>query len=92
MLFALVEAAIRPFSVNILLAQQDKDAGAASSLINFTHTALGTVGMAVAVAPWPNYVVGIGTTIIIAMALALVMWFVMIRKRILIKGLISSDE
>lgn len=87
LVFALVEAAIRPLSVDILLAQQDKDAGAASSLINFTHTALGTVGMAIAVLPWPNYVFGIGATIVIAMVLSLVMWFAMIRKRILIKGM-----
>ena len=39
--FALTEAAVRPYSTNVLLSQQEGDTGAASSLINFAHTAIG---------------------------------------------------
>ncbi|MFR4804653.1 MAG: hypothetical protein ACLT98_15835 [Eggerthellaceae bacterium] len=47
--FALTEAAVRPYSTNVLLSQQEGDTGAASSLINFAHTAIGCVGMLAAV-------------------------------------------
>ena len=68
--FALAEACIRPYSTNILLSQQEHDTGAAASLINFAHTAVGSVGMLVAVMPWPNFVVGIGVIIVVTMAAA----------------------
>ena len=69
--FALTEAAVRPYSTNVLLSQQEGDTGAASSLINFAHTAIGCVGMLAAVLPWPNYVVGVGAIIVGSMGVAL---------------------
>lgn len=92
LVFALTEAAIRPYSTNILLSQQDGDTGAASSLINFTHTAIGCVGMLVAVLPWPNYVVGVGTIIVGSMGVALVGWAALLRSRIPLKGIKDADE
>ena len=74
LVFAVTEACIRPYSTNILLSQQEGDTGAASSLINFAHTAIGCVGMVLAVLPWPNFVVGIGVIIIATMAVAGAGW------------------
>lgn len=85
--FALAEAAVRPYSTNILLSQQDGDTGAASSLINFTHTAIGCVGMLIAVLPWPNYVVGVGVIIVGSMAIALVGWAALLRSNVSLAGI-----
>lgn len=84
--FALAEACARLYSTNILLAQ-DIDAGAASSLINFTHTAMGCVGMICAVLPWPNYVVAIGAMIGITMAFGLICWFFFLKSSIPLTGI-----
>ena len=85
--FALAEAAIRPYSTNILLSQQERDTGAASSLINFANTAVGSVGMLLAVLPWPNYVVGVGAIIVATMAVAGLVWWTLLRSRIPLPGI-----
>lgn len=87
LVFALTEACARPYSTNILLSQQEDDAGAASSLINFTHTAIGVVGMGLAVAPWLSYVFGLGVLIVGAMGVACIAWFAFLRSSIPLKGI-----
>ena len=90
LVFAMTEACVRPYSTDILLSQQESDAGAVSSLINFTHTAIGCVGMALAVLPWSNYVVGVGMLVVVTMAFAGVCWIVLLRSRILLPGIKSN--
>lgn len=85
--FAICEASIRLYTTNILLDQDGIEAGAASSVINFTHTALGCVGMLFAVFPWPNFVVGIGALIAVTMLVDLVIWFVFLKSSIPLKGI-----
>lgn len=87
LVFALTEACVRPYSTNILLSQQDNDTGAASSLINFTHTAIGCVGMVLAVLPWSNYVVGVGVLIVAAMLVAGIGWIALLKSDVSIRGL-----
>ena len=87
LVFALTEACVRPYSTNILLSQQEGDTGAASSLINFTHTAIGCVGMLLAVLPWSSYVFGIGVLIVASMAAAVVGWAVLLKSRVPLKGI-----
>ena len=85
--FALCESAIRPYSTNILLSQQEGDTGAASSLINFANTAVGSVGMALAVLPWPNFVVGIGAIITGTMVVAGVLWVTLLKSKVPLVGI-----
>lgn len=82
LVFAFIEAAVRPLSTNILLSQQEGDTGAASSLINFAHTAIGTVGMLLAVLPWPNYIVGIAVMILVTMVAGGIAWTALLRSKI----------
>lgn len=87
LVFALMESCARPYSTNILLSQQEDDTGAAASLINFLHTALGSVGMVVAVLPWTNYVEGVGVIIVASMIAAALAWLVLLRSSVPLKGL-----
>ena len=87
LVFALTEACIRPYSTNILLSQQEGDTGAASSLINFAHTAIGYVGMLLAVLPWSSYVQGIGVLIVASMAFAGIGWIALLKSRIPLAGI-----
>lgn len=80
--FAVAESCTRPYSMNILLEQQARDAGAASALMNCIRTAIGSLGMVLAALPWPNYVVGIGILIVAFMAISLSTWVALLRSRI----------
>lgn len=86
LVFAVMQACVRPYSTNILLSQQDDDTGAASSLINFLHTALGSLGMVIAVLPWANYVEGVGVIIVVSMIAAGLGWFALLRSNAPLKG------
>lgn len=86
LVFAVMQACVRPYSTNILLSQQDDDTGAASSLINFSHTALGSLGMVIAVLPWANYVEGVGVIIVVSMIVAGLGWFALLRSNAPLKG------
>ena len=86
LVFAVMQACARPYSTNILLSQQDDDTGAASSLINFLHTALGSLGMVIAVLPWTNYVEGVGVIIVASMVIAGLGWFALLRSNAPLKG------
>ena len=91
LVFAIMEACVRPYSTNILLSQQEGDTGAASSLINFAHTAIGCAGMVLAVLPWPNYIVGVGAIIVLSMAVAAISWFALLRSGIPLIGVKDAD-
>lgn len=90
--FALTEAAVRPYSTNVLLSQQEGDTGAASSLINFAHTAIGCVGMLAAVLPWPNYVVGVGVIIVGSMGVAIAGWVALLRSNVPLRGIKDAGD
>lgn len=92
LVFAFCEASIRPYSTNILLAQQDDDtAGTASSVINFTHTVVGSVGMLLAQLPWATYVFGVGALTVITMAVGLVGWWALLHSKLTLKGVQNPD-
>jgi DHA1 family bicyclomycin/chloramphenicol resistance-like MFS transporter len=86
LLFAMVEAAIRPYTTSIMLQQQDRDTGSASSLINFANTAFGCAGM-VAVMPFHDYVEGLSVIMVSSMVVALALWVYINRAKVPVKGL-----
>lgn len=87
LVFALIEAAVRPYSTNILLNQQEQDTGAASSLINFTNTALGCIGMLLVVIPRENYVLGLGCLIVLCTFISLTMWIRLLKSKVALHGI-----
>ncbi len=78
--FTVVESAVRPFSTAILLNQQEGDTGSASSLINFTHTVLGSIGMILGTLNWGSYIRGLGIILVGSSIISLFIWII-IRKR-----------
>ena len=87
MVYAVLEAAIRPFAANLLLEQQEGDAGSVSSLYNFVCTVLGSVGTAVIMLPWPTYIIGLGLLIVGIMGVALVAWVLGLRAGVKVEGI-----
>lgn len=80
-LFATIQSAIRPYTTNILLSQQKGDTGSASSLIGFTVSMFGVVGMSVIVAPWPTYIFGIGAIMLVCTTLSCILWVILLHSR-----------
>jgi len=78
---------VRPIATVVLLDQQEKDTGSASALINFIITVLGSGGMLLAMAPWTDYVVGIGIAVFACCGIALLGLVALLRSNIEIKGL-----
>ena len=72
--FTVVENAVRPMSTAILLDQQEGDTGSASSLINFSHTLMGSVGMLLAPAIGGNYIVSLGIILVGFILLSMIFW------------------
>jgi len=79
-LFALATAAMRPYVTNILLAQQQRDAGSASSLINFLFNVFGVLGMSTVLVPWPSYSFGLATVTTVFSIVAAVMWVILLKS------------
>lgn len=91
-LFAFFEVTVRPYSVNVLLSQYDHDAGSASALINCVRALVGCVGMVAVMLPWPDYIVGIAMMMIMGIAIALVIWFVLLKSSLILKGVKETEK
>ena len=88
LVFAFFESAVRPYAVNILLAQQDSDIGSASALINCMRVFLGAVGMFLVLLPiFSTYVEATGWMIVAPMTIALAGWVALLRSRHVVRGL-----
>lgn len=77
-IFATIQSAMRPYSTNILLSQQEGDTGSASSLIGFVIGICGALGMGVIVAPWPNYIFGLGAIMLVCAIVSLALWVLLL--------------
>lgn len=91
-LFTVAESAVRPFSTAILLDQQDKDVGSASSLINFVHTAFGSLGMVLGTLPWGNFIQGLGIILLVCGGIALIGWFLLLHSGTAVIGLNQQNR
>lgn len=72
--FTVIESIARPLSMEVLLGEVEKNVGTASSMINFFHTFLGSVGMALGTLPWPDFISGLGIIMIAAVVLGIIVW------------------
>lgn len=91
-IFALFLSSMRPYSMNIMLNQQEDDTGAVSSMFNFTYTILGSIGMLLAVVPWPTFIIGVGAIMVIASLACLGLWMYMLKRPVAVKGLIEPRQ
>ncbi len=58
--FTIIESMVRPFSMDLLLREADKNVGTAAAMINFVQTFLGSIGMLAGTLPWPDFILGLG--------------------------------
>ena len=72
--FTIIESIARPLSMEILLGEVEKNVGTASAMINFFHTFLGSIGMALGTLPWPDFISGLGIIMMVAVILGIIVW------------------
>ena len=75
--FGLICSMMRPFGTALLLEQQKKDTGSAASLINFTATVAGSIGMILVSLDWSNMVIGMGFLCVLASSISIAAWVLM---------------
>ncbi|MCQ2752420.1 MAG: MFS transporter [Coriobacteriales bacterium] len=86
-IYSLSSGFIRPIATNLLLEQQDKDTGSASSLINLVFTLCGSICMFMVSAPWSTYVFAVGFMVLVGSILSLLGIFALLKSKIEINGL-----
>ena len=63
------------------------NSGGASSVINFTNTALGSLGMVLGAIGWSNYVQGVGVIALIAMGISITCWIIFLKRNYKLRGI-----
>lgn len=92
MVFALIISLTRPYSVNIILDQQQSDTGSASSVMNTLFTVLGSLGMSLASLPWKNTLLSLGMMIFLTSLLSIAGWWLFMKSKISCTGLKGIEK
>lgn len=77
--FAIVNTFIRPYVSELLLASQRQNVGAASSVMNFGFTAIGSFGMMFGSLPWSSFINGLVYTLVLFGGLSLLLWIFILK-------------
>lgn len=78
---------LRSFSSNILLGQKEMNSGGVSSVMNFSGTALGAIGMMLGTLGWTNYVQGLGCITFIGVSFSITLWIIFLKKGYKLHGM-----
>ena len=81
--FTVVTTYLRPMVSNTLLSMQKSNVGAASSLMNFGFTVIGSVGMMIGSLQWGDYIKGLSMTMLIFLVVSLFVWIYCLRRKII---------
>ena len=81
--FTVVTTYLRPMVSNTLLSMQKSNVGAASSLMNFGFTVIGSIGMMVGSLQWGNYIKGLSMTMLIFLVLSFLAWTYCLKRNII---------
>ncbi|MDU1054338.1 multidrug effflux MFS transporter [Clostridium baratii] len=71
---------LKPPSTTLMLAQQDDNIGSASSLVSFTNTIMGSIGMILITLNVGNKIIAIGTMYVIVALISLSLWLTLSKR------------
>ncbi len=80
-LYSVVTSYFRPLISDLLLSATKTDVGAASSVMNFGFTVVGSIGMVVGSLGWSSYTGGLGITMLIFISITILIWFYILRAK-----------
>lgn len=78
----LITSIIRPFSMNILFAQQTNDSGSISSLYNAVNFVFGSIGATVCAMDFGNRIITMGVVISLVSGIELICWLILMKSRV----------
>ncbi len=78
---------LRSFSSNVLLGQREMNSGGVASVINFSGTALGAIGMMLGTLNWSNYIQGLGWVTLIAITFSITLWMIYLKNNYKLNGM-----
>ena len=80
-LYSIMTSYFRPLISDLLLSSTKTDVGAASSVMNFGFTVIGSIGMVVGSLQWSSYTGGLAITMLIFIALTTTVWFYLLKAK-----------
>ncbi len=80
-IYSIVVTYIRPLISDLLLSSTKTDVGAASSVINFGFTVIGSIGMVIGSLKWGSYTAGLATTMLIFIVITIIIWFYLLKAK-----------
>ena len=88
--FIVAEGMIRSLGMVVLMEEYAHVAGAASAMAHFLLNIVGTIGSSVATLDWNSYVTGLSVICIGCVAAALIMWIIILKRRIMFMRLFGK--
>ena len=80
-LYSIVTSYFRPLISDLLLSATKTDVGAASSVMNFGFTVVGSIGMVVGSLAWSSYISGLAITMLIFISITILIWFYILKAK-----------
>ena len=80
-LYSVMTSYFRPLISDLLLSSTKTDVGAASSVMNFGFTVIGSIGMVVGSLQWSSYTGGLAITMLIFISLTTTVWFYLLKAK-----------
>ena len=80
-IFSIVTSYFRPLISDLLLSATKTDVGAASSVMNFGFTVVGSIGMIVGSLSWSSYISGLAITMLTFISMAILVWFYILKAK-----------
>jgi len=80
-IFSIVTSYFRPLISDLLLSATKTDVGAASSVMNFGFTVVGSIGMIVGSLSWSSYISGLAITMLTFISIAILVWFYILKAK-----------
>jgi len=80
-IYSIVTSYFRPLVSDLLLTATKTDVGAASSVMSFGFTIVGSLGMVVGTLGWSSYTGGLAITMLIFISITLLVWLYLLKAK-----------
>lgn len=80
-IYSIVTSYFRPLISDLLLSATKTDVGAASAVMNFGFTVVGSIGMVVGSLAWSSYISGLAITMLIFISITILVWFYILKAK-----------
>lgn len=80
--YTYAEGISRPLGMVLLLNQHEDTTGAASALVGFTTSIIGTIGTIVATLSWTSYITGLFVVFLVCLVFSVLCWLFLLKRKV----------